>query len=116
MLADKLGIGLEWEDKEWSGSYYLTDKVVDAAVLSVDVLTPDSNTSYTIGSQFNLTANISVLGVGVTGCNASLNKTNDCCANLSANQQPVHHFNLSVGNSTLETWELNAFCRCFYLK
>ncbi len=33
MLADKLGIGLKWEDKEWSGSYYLTDKVVDAAVL-----------------------------------------------------------------------------------
>tara|TARA_R100000900_G_scaffold94812_2_gene73639 strand:- start:49 stop:654 length:606 start_codon:yes stop_codon:yes gene_type:complete len=33
MLADKLGLDLEWNDEPWSGSYYLTDKVVDAAVL-----------------------------------------------------------------------------------
>ena len=33
MLADKLGLKLKWEDKEWSGSYYLTDNIVDAAVL-----------------------------------------------------------------------------------
>ena len=32
-LADKLGIQLEWKDEEWQDYYYLTDGVVDAAVL-----------------------------------------------------------------------------------
>lgn len=32
-LAPKLDIRLEWRDEEWSEYYYLTDKVIDAAVL-----------------------------------------------------------------------------------
>ena len=33
MLANKLGIELEWTDEEWLEYYYLTDRIVDAAVL-----------------------------------------------------------------------------------
>tara|TARA_Y100001963_G_scaffold159784_1_gene265234 strand:+ start:412 stop:1005 length:594 start_codon:yes stop_codon:yes gene_type:complete len=33
MLADKLGIELEWTSKEWQDYYYLTDNIIDAAVL-----------------------------------------------------------------------------------
>jgi dTDP-4-amino-4,6-dideoxygalactose transaminase len=32
-LSNKLNIDLEWKDYEWEKFYYLTDKVVDAAVL-----------------------------------------------------------------------------------
>jgi len=32
-LSTKMGIDLEWKDEEWSEYYYLTDKVIDAAVL-----------------------------------------------------------------------------------
>jgi dTDP-4-amino-4,6-dideoxygalactose transaminase len=32
-LASKLNIELEWRDEDWLDYYYLTDKVVDAAVL-----------------------------------------------------------------------------------
>lgn len=32
-LANKLGIELEWKNEDWINYYYLTDKVVDAAVL-----------------------------------------------------------------------------------
>lgn len=32
-LANKLDIELVWEDKSWQDFYYLTDKVIDAAVL-----------------------------------------------------------------------------------
>ena len=32
-LSNKLNIDLEWKDSEWEKFYYLTDKVVDAAVL-----------------------------------------------------------------------------------
>jgi dTDP-4-amino-4,6-dideoxygalactose transaminase len=32
-LADKLNIGLEWKDEEWVDFYFLSDKIVDAAVL-----------------------------------------------------------------------------------
>ena len=32
-LANKLNIDLEWRDEEWSDCYYLTNNVVDAAVL-----------------------------------------------------------------------------------
>jgi dTDP-4-amino-4,6-dideoxygalactose transaminase len=32
-LADKLNIKLEWKKEDWSDLYYLTNKVVDAAVL-----------------------------------------------------------------------------------
>ncbi len=32
-LANKLGIELEWKDEEWVDYYYLTPKVIDAAVL-----------------------------------------------------------------------------------
>ena len=33
MLADKLGIDLEWSDQVWQDYYYLTDDIIDAAVL-----------------------------------------------------------------------------------
>jgi dTDP-4-amino-4,6-dideoxygalactose transaminase len=32
-LADKLNIELKWKDDNWKDYYYLTDKVIDAAVL-----------------------------------------------------------------------------------
>lgn len=32
-LAHKLNINLEWKDEEWSDYYYLTDNIIDAAVL-----------------------------------------------------------------------------------
>ena len=32
-LSDKLGIGLKWKDEDWKDFYYVTDKVIDAAVL-----------------------------------------------------------------------------------
>jgi len=32
-LAKKLNIKFEWRDEEWSDFYYLTDKIIDAAVL-----------------------------------------------------------------------------------
>jgi dTDP-4-amino-4,6-dideoxygalactose transaminase len=32
-LANKLGIELEWRDEEWQDYYYLTDNIIDAAVL-----------------------------------------------------------------------------------
>ena len=32
-LADKLNIGLKWKDEEWVDFYFLSDKIVDAAVL-----------------------------------------------------------------------------------
>lgn len=32
-LSTKMGIDLEWKDEEWSEYYYLTDRVIDAAVL-----------------------------------------------------------------------------------
>ena len=33
MLSIKLGIELEWKDEDWVDYYYLTDNIVDAAVL-----------------------------------------------------------------------------------
>lgn len=32
-LANKLNIELEWKKEDWVGYYYLTDKIIDAAVL-----------------------------------------------------------------------------------
>ena len=32
-LANKMGIELEWRDEEWQDYYYLTDNIIDAAVL-----------------------------------------------------------------------------------
>jgi len=32
-LSYKLGIGLEWKNEDWVDYYYLTDKIIDAAVL-----------------------------------------------------------------------------------
>ena len=32
-LADKLNISLKWKDEEWVDFYFLSDKIVDAAVL-----------------------------------------------------------------------------------
>ena len=32
-LADKLGIELKWKDLEWEDYYYITDNIIDAAVL-----------------------------------------------------------------------------------
>lgn len=32
-LANKIGIELEWRDEEWQDYYYLTDNIIDAAVL-----------------------------------------------------------------------------------
>ena len=32
-LADKLNIQLKWKDEKWSDFYYLTDNIIDAAVL-----------------------------------------------------------------------------------
>jgi len=33
MLASKLGIGLKWKEEDWVDYYYLTDDIIDAAVL-----------------------------------------------------------------------------------
>ena len=33
MLSNKLNIKLEWNDDEWKDYYFLTDKIIDAAVL-----------------------------------------------------------------------------------
>lgn len=33
MLSDKLGISMEWTDEQWQDYYYLTDDIIDAAVL-----------------------------------------------------------------------------------
>jgi dTDP-4-amino-4,6-dideoxygalactose transaminase len=33
MLSDKLGIDMEWTDEQWQDYYYLTDDIIDAAVL-----------------------------------------------------------------------------------
>ena len=33
MLANKLNIDLEWSDKKWKDFYYITDNIIDAAVL-----------------------------------------------------------------------------------
>lgn len=33
MLADKLNLELEWKDEKWKDYYYLTDQIIDAAVL-----------------------------------------------------------------------------------
>ena len=32
-LADKLKIKLEWKDEKWENYYYITDRVIDAAIL-----------------------------------------------------------------------------------
>jgi dTDP-4-amino-4,6-dideoxygalactose transaminase len=32
-LANKIGINLEWRDEEWQDYYYLTDNIIDSAVL-----------------------------------------------------------------------------------
>ena len=32
-LAHKLGINFEWKDEKWQDYYYLTDNIIDAAVL-----------------------------------------------------------------------------------
>ena len=32
-LANKLNIGFEWKDEVWTNYYYLTDNIIDAAVL-----------------------------------------------------------------------------------
>jgi hypothetical protein len=32
-LANKLGIELEWREEDWQDYYYLTDNIIDAAVL-----------------------------------------------------------------------------------
>jgi len=32
-LANKLGINLEWKDEEWQDYYYLTENIIDSAVL-----------------------------------------------------------------------------------
>ena len=33
MLASKLGIDMEWTDEKWQNYYYLTDNIIDAAIL-----------------------------------------------------------------------------------
>ena len=33
MLADKLSLKLNWKEENWKDYYYLTDKIIDAAVL-----------------------------------------------------------------------------------
>lgn len=33
MLANKLNLELEWKDEKWQDYYYLTDEIIDAAVL-----------------------------------------------------------------------------------
>lgn len=32
-LAEKIGIELQWKDENWTDYYYVTDKIIDAAVL-----------------------------------------------------------------------------------
>ena len=51
MLADKLNIELEWKDEKWQNYYYLTDNIIDAAVLwEKDSYVP--NTYMCISFQF----------------------------------------------------------------
>ena len=33
MLASKLGIDLQWKDEKWQNCYYITENIIDAAVL-----------------------------------------------------------------------------------
>mgnify|MGYP003119958420 CR=1 FL=1 len=50
-LAEKLGIELEWKEEDWQDYYYLTDNIIDAAVL----WKPDSyipNTYMCLSFQF----------------------------------------------------------------
>jgi len=50
-LSDKLNIDLEWKDEDWSDYYYLTENVIDAAVLwKKDSYVP--NTFMNISFQF----------------------------------------------------------------
>ena len=50
-LSNKLNIGLEWKDEDWSDYYYLTENVIDAAVLwKRDSYVP--NTFMNISFQF----------------------------------------------------------------
>jgi len=50
-LSNKLNIGLEWKDEDWSDYYYLTENVIDAAVLwKKDSYVP--NTFMNISFQF----------------------------------------------------------------
>jgi hypothetical protein len=51
MLADKLNIDLEWSDEIWQDYYFLTDDIIDAAVLwRKDSYIP--NTYMSISFQF----------------------------------------------------------------
>lgn len=50
-LSNKLGIGLKWKDEDWKDFYYITDRVIDAAVLwKMNSYTP--NTLMSISFQF----------------------------------------------------------------
>jgi hypothetical protein len=56
-LSDKLNIGLEWKDEDWSDYYYLTENVIDAAVLwKKDSYVPDTfmNISFQFKKHLNL--------------------------------------------------------------
>ncbi len=46
-LAEKMGIEREWRDEEWEDYYYITDKIIDAAVLW-------KSNSYVPGAYMNL--------------------------------------------------------------
>ena len=61
-LSDKLNIGLEWKDEDWSDYYYLTENVIDAAVLwKKDSYVP--NTFMNISFQFKKHLNLGRGGV-----------------------------------------------------
>lgn len=66
-LSNKLGIELKWKDEEWEDFYYITDKVIDAAVLwKENSYIP--NTLMSISFQFKKHLNLGRGGIILTDC------------------------------------------------
>lgn len=66
-LSDKLGIELKWKDEDWVDFYYITDKVIDAAVLwKENSYIP--NTLMSISFQFKKHLNLGRGGIILTDC------------------------------------------------
>ena len=64
-LAEKMNMKLEWKNEDWTDSYYLTDRVVDAAVLwKRDSYIP--NTLMSLSFQFQKHLNLSKGGMILT--------------------------------------------------
>ena len=67
-LANKLNIGFEWKDEVWTNYYYLTDNIIDAAVLW-------KKNSYIPGTFMNISFQFRKhLALGRGGCILTDNK------------------------------------------